>query len=138
MNPLGFRNSDPAGVVIKIIITSAFGFMCLVLYRCNSVGSSWATLNAAMAQHQGDRGPHSPVLTRGTHWWDYVLLGLPSQERTYPYDWIILDSTPGGNVIKTPDDGHFILTCSYLGDLERQVSVDRAVHRFLAARCLQN
>jgi hypothetical protein len=51
MNPPGLRNSDSAGVVIKTIIAGAFGFMCLVLYRCNSVGSSWATLSAAMAQH---------------------------------------------------------------------------------------
>ena len=41
-------------------------------------------------------------------------------------------------MIKNPDNGHFILTCSYLADLERQVSVDRAVHQFLAERCLKN
>ena len=138
MNPPGFRNSDTARVVIKTIIASAFGFMCLVLYRCNSVGSSWATLSAAMAQHQGDHRPYSPVLIRGTHWWNYAVLGIPSQIQTHPYDWIILDSTPGGDLIKNPVDGHFVLTCSYLADLEGQVSLDRDVHRFLAARCLKS
>jgi hypothetical protein len=138
MNPFGSHSSDTAGVTIKVIIASVFGFLCLLLYRCNSVGSGWATLNVAMARHQGDRDPRSPVLIKGAHWWSYVLLGLPSQDRTYPYDWIIVDSTPGGSVIKNPDDGRFILTCSYLADLERQVSVDRAVHRFLAGRCSRN
>lgn len=137
MNLPGSRNSDTAGVIIKVIIASVSGFLCLLLYRCNSVGSGWATLNAAMAQHQGDRDARSPVLIKGARWWNYVLLGLLSQDRTYPYDWIIVDSTPGGSVIKNPDNGHFILTCSYLSDLERQVSVDRAVHQFLAERCLK-
>jgi hypothetical protein len=122
----------------KVIIASIFGFLCFVFYKNNAVGSGWAILNAAVAHHQNDLEPHSPVIVRGAHWWNYVLLGLPSQDRTHPYDWIIVDSTPGGNVMKTPDDGHFILTCAYLAELERQVAVDRAVHRFLAARCLQN
>ena len=56
------------GVALKVIIASVFGFLCLLLYRCNSVGSAWATLNVAMAQHQGDRDVRSPVLIKGMHW----------------------------------------------------------------------
>jgi hypothetical protein len=138
MNPPRSRNSDAMGVIIKVIIAGVFVSLCLMLYRCNSVGSGWATVTRAMAQHQGDPSPRSPVLIKGTHWCNYVVLGLPSRDGTHPYDWIILDATPGGDLIRNPLDGHFVLTCAYLADLQRQVSVDRAVHRFLAARCLKS
>ena len=126
---------DPVGVGIKIVIAGVFGLLFLFLYRQNSEGSAWSEVTMAMARHQGDRAPLSPLLIRGAHWWSYVVLGVPSADRTYPYEWVILDSTPGGRVITSSPDGHFMLKCSYLVDLERQVSVARAVHRYLVARC---
>lgn len=138
MKSVSSGNSDTAGVLIRVIITSVLGVLFLLLYRCDSVGSASSTLTIAMTQHQGDRDPQAPLLIKGAHRWNYVVLGVPSQGRTHPYEWIIVDSTPGGGLIKNPDNGHFALTCSYLEDLERQVSVDRAVHRFLAGRCIRS
>jgi hypothetical protein len=138
MSAGGIRSIFNVGVTLKVPIVGILGYLSFLFYQENAVGSAWASLNAAVAHHQDDPKPLSPVIVKGARWSSYVLLGWPSQGRAHQYEWIILDSTPGGSVMKTPTDGQFILTCSYLADLETKVTVDRAVHRFLAARCSKN
>jgi hypothetical protein len=92
---LSTLKSDRVGVTIKFIIACVFGVLLLFLYRQNSEGSAWSAVTMAMVRHQSDRAPQSPLLIKGAHWWNYVVLGVPSADRTYPYEWIILDSTPG-------------------------------------------
>ena len=121
--------------IFKIVLLSAFAYLCFTLYRTNAVGSGWASLTAAVMHHQDDPKPLSPVVVENVPWSSYVLLGLPSLRPEEKYDWIILDSTPGGDVMRTPPDGNIVVDCAYLANLATKLSINRTVHQFLAARC---
>lgn len=121
--------------IFKMVMVGIFGSLVFIIYRANAVGSGWASLTAAMAHHQDDPRPLAPVVVKNVPWSSYTLLGWPSQNHEAKYDWIILDSTPGGDILKMPPDGNFVVTCAYLADLTTKVNIDPAVHGFLAAQC---
>jgi hypothetical protein len=122
-------------LLLIIAIVGILGCLVFLYHRENDVRSGWASMNAAMAHHQDDPKPLGPVLVKDTQWSDYVLLGWPSKEHAHQYEWIILDSTPGGNVMRTPPNGKFVLPCAYLAKLANQAKIDRTVQAFLAGRC---
>ena len=120
---------------MTLLIVALLGYWAFGLYMSvvSKVGS--ASLTWVADRHAGDRDVHTPVVVHQDKGERYTFLGVPSGIRGDPYEWIILDATPGWLVMKRPYDGHFAVKCAYLADLERQVSIHRGVRKFLSDRC---
>jgi hypothetical protein len=84
-----------------------------VVYETVAVKTAWGNLNEVAARHLGDSDTRTPILVKRDARSSDILLCIPSGDWTSPFEWIILDATPGGLVIENPVDGHFTLACSY-------------------------
>ena len=117
------------------VFLTALAYAIYLGYENIAVKKAWVDLAAAAHTHAGDLDVHGPVIVSRESGINHVVLGIPSGSRIEPFEWIIIDATPGGLIMRNPMEGHFVLTCSYLADLTGKVRVDSAVRKFLSARC---
>ena len=121
--------------IFSVLLTALFAYAIYIGYENIAVKKAWVDLAAAAHKHAGDLDVHAPVIVGRESGTNYVVLGVPSGSRIEPFEWIILDATPDGLVMRNPVEGHFVLTCSYLAELTSTIHIELAVHKFLAARC---
>ena len=121
--------------VVWLLPVLLIGWFVRGIYRGAAQKSATADVQGVELRHRDDHDKTSPLVVRNELGRPYVMLGLPSGNRDFPRDWIILNATPGGSMVKMPEDGRFELTCAYLASVQRQVEIVAEVDKFLAARC---
>jgi len=134
-HPRPFRDW-PAGCLIAFaLVMSVCGYFVITAWRMSVIKSATAYVQAIWIGYRDDRDKVTPLLIKDERKSRYILLGVPPGNTAHPRDWIIVNATPGGEIVTVPGDGRFAVACSYLTVLQREVNVDRKVGQFLASRC---
>lgn len=120
------------------VVAAGLGFAVYVTYINVVVKIAWTDL--AEAEDRFEHSPESrnstlPLVLPHEHSSKYDILVAPSDRPPDPRVWIILNATPGGSVMMSPEYGHFDLTCAYLERLRQVTDVKPAVETFLHATC---
>jgi hypothetical protein len=99
----------------------------------------WGDLQGIEFQHRSLRDLQAPVLLRkavGNE--DYDVLGVRSEDRRYPYVWIILNTNAKENgIFSMPHEADYTLPCGYLRELESREQIDEKVLKALDLHCIE-
>lgn len=120
------------------VVVAALGFAVYITYINVVVKIAWTDLALAEVrfEHNSEsRNRVLPLVLPRENGSKYTILVVPSGRPSDPRVWTILNATPGGSVMMSPEYGQFELQCAYLERLRHEVDVDRAVETFLRARC---
>ena len=122
----------PTGVVLLVI-----AYLMFVVPK-GELGEArgWSVLQSVEVAHRGDPDTKSPILLVDPLESNFVVLGLPSDDKKFPRTWLILDTTtPSSSIYLLPQGQEFHVSCSYLADLLSKVKIAPVVLALLKARC---
>lgn len=102
--------------------------------------SIWADLQSIEYGHRSYPISSAPVLVRGQVGAEkYDVLGLPTNDKQFPFMWIVLGANAGANgFFAMPKKSNFTIDCSYLDKLGANETIDDKVRAFLEMHCVKS
>jgi hypothetical protein len=99
----------------------------------------WADLQSIEYEHRSDHHSTPPVLLKGKVGAEkYDVLGLPTNDKHFPFVWIVLGANAGANgIFAMPQNTHFTIECNYLGKLGASEKIDDKVRALLQEHCVK-
>jgi hypothetical protein len=129
--------SKPVGILILILIVVAALYGIWHTFHSGELGDkpAWAALQAVELQHRTAVPPAEPLLVEHIGGSDFSAVGLPTGTTEYSFAWLLVSGGGNGPVKIIPQDAHVKVTCGYVSNLKKQLSIQPAAADYLNSIC---